>query len=267
MKITRCRTADDQIVYASIDADGTARVLEGDLANGFRATGRRVEVAQRLAPLEPRQVIGIGLNYKRHAAESGMTPPAYPVVFHKTLNSVQGPDAPIVLPPGGDGQKTDYECELAVVMGRDCKDVTPERALDYVFGYTCANDVSSRAWQLERGGGQWSYGKSFDTFCPLGPELVTRDEIPDPNALRISTKLNGELVQDWRTDDMIFDVRELIAFLSAGTTLLASTVILTGTPHGVGMAHDPPRWLRPGDEVTVAVEGIGELRNVVVEGE
>ncbi len=267
MKITRCRTADDQIVYASIDADGTASVLEGDLASGFRATERRVGVAQRLAPLEPRQVIGIGLNYKRHAAESGMTPPGYPVVFHKTLNSVQGPDGPIVLPRGGRCQKTDYECELAIVIGRDCKDATPNRALEYVFGYTCANDVSSREWQLERGGGQWSYGKSFDTFCPLGPVLVTRDEIPDPNALRISTKLNGKLVQDWRTDDMIFNVRELIAFLSANTTLLAGTVILTGTPHGVGMAHDPPRWLRPGDEVIVAVEGIGELRNVVVEGE
>ena len=266
MKITRCRTTDDQIVYTSVDDDGTARTLAGDLLAGFRVTERHVDVAQRLAPFEPRQVIGIGLNYKRHAAESGMTPPAYPVVFHKTLNAVQGPDAPIVLPPGGSCQKTDYECELAVVIGRDCKDVPPERALDYVFGYTGANDVSSRAWQLERGGGQWSYGKSFDTFCPLGPVLVTRDEIPDPNALRISTRLNGELVQDWRTDDMIFSVPELIAFLSAGTTLLSGTVILTGTPHGVGMAHDPPRWLRAGDEVIVEVEGIGALRNVVVEG-
>ncbi|MDA0700260.1 MAG: fumarylacetoacetate hydrolase family protein [bacterium] len=265
MKIIRCRAADRTITYAALGADGSARAIEGDLFGEYRLTGRLVDVVERLAPVAPTQVIGIGLNYKRHAAESGMATPVYPVVFHKTLNTVQAPGAPIVLPKGAHCEKTDYECELAVVIGRGCKDVPRERALDVVFGYTCANDVSARDWQLEKGGGQWSRGKSFDTFCPLGPVLVTSDEIPDPNALRIRTELNGSVVQDWNTDDMIFDVPALIAFLSAGTTLLAGTVILTGTPHGVGMASVPPRWLRAGDIVTVSIPEIGDLRNPVVQ--
>jgi 2-keto-4-pentenoate hydratase/2-oxohepta-3-ene-1,7-dioic acid hydratase in catechol pathway len=265
MKIIRCRAADRTITYAALGDDGTARAIEGDPFGEHRVTDDVVEVGELLAPIEPTQVIGIGLNYKRHAAESGMPIPVYPVVFHKTLNTVQAPGAPIVLPKGAHCEKTDYECELAVVIGSDCKDVPRERALDVVYGYTCANDVSARDWQLERGGGQWSHGKSFDTFCPLGPVLVTRDEIPDPNALPIRTELNGEIVQDWNTNDMIFDVPALIEFLSAGTTLLAGTVILTGTPHGVGMAAVPQRWLRAGDVVTVSVEGIGELRNPVVQ--
>jgi 2-keto-4-pentenoate hydratase/2-oxohepta-3-ene-1,7-dioic acid hydratase in catechol pathway len=137
------------------------------------------------------------------------------------------------------------------------------KALDYVLGYTCSNDVSARDWQIKRGGGQWSRGKSFDTFSPLGPCLVTCDEISNPNSLRISTVLNGQLMQDWNTHDMIFDVPALIEFLSGSTTLLPGTVILTGTPHGVGMAQKPPRWLRPGDSVTVEIEKIGQLTNPV----
>jgi 2-keto-4-pentenoate hydratase/2-oxohepta-3-ene-1,7-dioic acid hydratase in catechol pathway len=265
MKIIRCRTPDDTVTYASLAADGSARAIEGDIFGTYRITGREVVVAERLAPVAPTQIIGIGLNYRRHAAESGMATPSYPVVFHKTLNTLQAPDAPIVLPKGARCEKTDYECELAVVIGRDCKDVPRERALDVVFGYTAANDVSARDWQLEKGGGQWSRGKSFDTFCPLGPVLVTSDEIPDPGALQLRTELNGDIVQDWHTDDLIFDVPALIEFLSAGTTLLAGTVILTGTPHGVGMAAVPPRWLRDGDVVTVSIPGIGDLRNRVVQ--
>lgn len=263
MRIQRGRCEDGSVVYTALQHDGTALAIEGDPFGEHRVSDRQVSIVERLAPIAPRQVIGIGLNYRRHATETGMPLPAYPVVFHKTLNSVQSPDGPIVLPAGVQCEKADYECELAVVIGRDAKDVPPERALDHVFGYTCANDVSARDWQLERGGGQWSYGKSFDTFCPLGPVIVTRDEIADPNDLEIRTRLNGVTVQDWRTDDMIFDVRALIAFLSAGTTLLAGTVILTGTPHGVGMAQQPPRWLVPGDEVVVEIEGIGSLRNHV----
>jgi 2-keto-4-pentenoate hydratase/2-oxohepta-3-ene-1,7-dioic acid hydratase in catechol pathway len=265
MRIIRCRTTDGTTTYAALGPDGAARAIEGDPFGDHWVGDRVLDVAERLAPIVPTQLIGIGLNYKRHAAESGMATPAYPVVFHKTLNSVVGPDAPIVLPKAAPCEKPDYECELAVVIGRDAKDVPRERALEYVLGYTCANDVSARDWQLEKGGGQWSRGKSFDTFCPIGPVLVTRDEIPDPNALRISTDLNGERVQDWRTDDMIFDVPALIAFLSAGTTLLAGTVILTGTPHGVGMAASPPRWLRDGDVVSVSVSEIGTLTNPVVQ--
>jgi 2-keto-4-pentenoate hydratase/2-oxohepta-3-ene-1,7-dioic acid hydratase in catechol pathway len=265
MKILRCKTSDGDVTYAARDADGQMRAVHGDPFTEPRLSEREVSVDEVLAPLVPRQILGIGLNYRHHADESGMAHPAHPVVFHKTLNTVQGPDAPIVLPRGpATCEKPDYECELAVVIGRDCKDVPRARALEVVAGYTCANDVSARDWQLERGGGQWSHGKSFDTFCPLGPVLVTADEIPNPNALGIRTLLNGTPVQDWRTDDMIFDVPRLIEFLSAGSTLLAGTVILTGTPHGVGMAADPPRWLRQGDEVVVAIEGIGELRNPVV---
>jgi 2-keto-4-pentenoate hydratase/2-oxohepta-3-ene-1,7-dioic acid hydratase in catechol pathway len=158
----------------------------------------------------------------------------------------------------------DYECELAVVIGRACKNVSKANALDYVLGYTCCNDVSARDWQLKRGGGQWCRGKTFDTFSPMGPCLVTCDEIPDPQTLSIRTVLNGEVMQDWRTDDMIFDVATLIEFLSGSTTLLPGTVILTGTPQGVGMARKPPRWLNAGDVVSVEIEKIGTLTNPVM---
>jgi len=209
------------------------------------------------------------LNYRRHAAESGAKPPEIPVVFAKGVNSLQNPNDPIEIPRHLASEEVDYECELAVVIGRGpggrlCKNVSPEDALNYVLGYTCANDVSARDWQIKKGGGQWTRGKLFDTFCPLGPALVTTDEITNPNALRISTTLNGDVVQEWTTSDMIFDVPRLISFLSGSTTLLPGTVILTGTPHGVGMAATPPRWLKPGDRVTIEIEKIGQLNNPVV---
>jgi 2-keto-4-pentenoate hydratase/2-oxohepta-3-ene-1,7-dioic acid hydratase in catechol pathway len=163
--------------------------------------------------------------------------------------------------------KVDYECELAVVIGRACKNIRREEAMDYVLGYTCANDVSARDWQKEGGGSQWSRGKSFDTFAPLGPVLVTPDEIPDPHALRIRTRVNGEVLQDCSTADMVFDIPTLIEFLSGSSTLLPGTVILTGTPHGVGMARTPPRFLQPGDSVSVEIEKIGALTNPVIEEE
>ena len=182
----------------------------------------------------------------------------------KMPSSVQRPGGPIVLPRALRSDEVDYECELAVVIGRRCRNVARERALDYVLGYTCGNDVSARDWQMQWGGGQWCRGKTFATFCPLGPALVTADEIPDPNALRIRTVVNGETLQDWNTSDMIFDVRELIAFLSGSSTLEPGTVIMTGTPHGVGAARTPPRFLQPGDTVTVEIEKIGALTNPVV---
>ncbi len=148
-----------------------------------------------------------------------------------------------------------------MVIGKSCKNVSTDHALDYVLGYTCANDVSARDWQKDHGGGQWCRGKTFDTFAPLGPCLVTSEEIPDPSRLRLRTMVNGELMQDSPTSDMIFDVPALIAFLSGSTTLRPGTVILTGTPAGVGMARKPPRWLRSGDVVTVEIDGIGKLTN------
>ena len=150
-------------------------------------------------------------------------------------------------------------------MARDAKNVSRENAMDYVLGFTAANDVSARDWQREWGGSQWCRAKSFDTFCPVGPVLVTKDELPNFNNLRIATRLNGETMQDWNTNDLIFDIPALIEFLSGSTTLQAGTLVLTGTPHGVGMARKPPVWLKPGDVVEVEIEGIGVLKNPVIE--
>ncbi|HTO02649.1 MAG TPA: fumarylacetoacetate hydrolase family protein [Opitutus sp.] len=263
MKIYRYR--DDQAVahHCIRREDGSFEGLEDDIYSGLTHTGRRVPVTRIQAPVAPVAILGIGLNYRRHADESGARIPEYPVLFSKPVTALQHPGEPILIPTALPSQEVDYECELAVVIGRRCKNVKRGEALDYVLGYTCANDVSARDWQLKKGGGQWTRGKSFDTFCPLGPCLVTTDEIPDPNNLLIRTRLNGRIVQDWSTRDMIFDVPTLIEFLSASTTLLPGTVILTGTPHGVGMAAKPPTWLQPGDSVTVEIEGIGELTNPV----
>ncbi|HET9027879.1 MAG TPA: fumarylacetoacetate hydrolase family protein [Trueperaceae bacterium] len=264
MQIIRGLTSDGSIVHAALQADGSTLAIDGALTSAFEVTGQRVEIVRRLAPLVPTAILAIGLNYRQHAIESGMELPKYPILFHKTVSCVQGPDAPILLPAGQPCTKVDYEVELAVVIGRTCKDVSRADALDYVLGYTVANDVSARDWQLEKGGGQWSYGKSFDTFCPLGPVLVTADEIPDPSQLHVRTTINGEVMQDSPTSDLIFDVPDLIAFLSAGTTLQAGTVILTGTPQGVGMGRKPQRWLVDGDVVTVSISRIGDLTNTVV---
>ena len=195
-----------------------------------------------------------------------MAIPQHPVLFIKNPAAVQNPGDPILLPSVLKSDSVDYECELAVVIGKAARNVSKADALNYVLGYTCTNDVSARDWQKrpELGGGQWCRGKSFDTFAPLGPCLTLAAAIPDPNALRLRGWHNELLVQDANTDDMIFDVPALIAFLSGSTTLLPGTVILTGTPSGVGMAADPPRWLQPGDRVVVEIEGIGRLCNPVI---
>jgi 2-keto-4-pentenoate hydratase/2-oxohepta-3-ene-1,7-dioic acid hydratase in catechol pathway len=250
--------------WAALQSDGTARAIAGDLLGDFRVTDRNVSPGKRLAPLQPANLLCIGLNYRKHAAESNSPPPPHPVLFLKNTASVQHPGDPIEIPQKLPSTRVDYECELAVVIGRRCKNVSRTQALDYVLGYTCANDVSARDWQRDGGGGQWCQGKSFDTFCPLGPVLVTKDEIPNPNDLRIKTVLNGEVMQDWTTSDMIFDIPALIEFLSGSKTLLPGTVILTGTPHGVGFARKPPVWLKPGDTVSVEIEKIGTLTNPVI---
>jgi 2-keto-4-pentenoate hydratase/2-oxohepta-3-ene-1,7-dioic acid hydratase in catechol pathway len=265
MRIIRYLDRQGQIKLAAQQPDGTAREIEGELFGEYRATARGADVAKLLAPLAPAAILCIGLNYRRHAAEGKSPTPTWPVLFMKTPTSVQNPGDPILLPRQLKSTQVDYECELAVVIGRVCKNVLREEALDYVLGYTCANDVSARDWQKEKGGSQWCRGKTFDTFCPLGPSLVTRDEIPNPNALAIKTILNGEVMQDWNTNDMIFDVPALIEFLSGSTTLPAGTVILTGTPHGVGMARTPPVWLKEGDEITIEIEKIGSLTNPVLD--
>jgi 2-keto-4-pentenoate hydratase/2-oxohepta-3-ene-1,7-dioic acid hydratase in catechol pathway len=263
MKIIRYEDPDGNIFYGTEQPSGDPFRIEGDIFSEHLVTNERAQIAKLLAPVVPVAILCIGLNYKRHAAESNLPTPQFPVLFVKGVNALQNPGDPILIPTRLPSDEVDYECELAVVIGKPCKNVSRANALDYVLGYTCANDVSARDWQIKRGGGQWCRGKFFDTFAPLGPCLVTRDEIPNPNALRIRTILNDETVQDWNTDDMIFDVPALIEFLSGSTTLLPGTVILTGTPHGVGMASKPPRWLKPGDTVTVEIEKIGALTNPV----
>lgn len=264
MRIIRYQDKDGAIGYAVQRENGETTKLRGDIYSGAKLTGEKVDVARLLAPVVPTGIICIGLNYRRHAEETGAKFPEYPVVFFKGVNTLQHPGAPIEIPSHLRSDEVDYECELAVVIGHACKNVSRANALDFVLGYTCCNDVSARDWQLKRGGGQWCRGKTFDTFSPLGPVLVTRDEIPNPNALKIRTVLNGQVMQDWNTNDMIFDVPLLIEFLSGSTTLLPGTVILTGTPHGVGMAQKPPRWLRAGDEVSIEIEKIGTLTNPVI---
>ena len=262
MRIARFLDDEQQIAYG-IPLEGRwAERLEGDLYGGFVPTGDEVKVRKRLAPLDPVNIYGIGLNYRAHAAETGAQIPDWPVIFMKPTTSLAHPGDPIRLPASCEhGPEVDYEAELAVVIGQAVKDVSPDRALDFVLGYTCANDVSARRWQKHGGGGQWVRGKSFDTFCPLGPVLVTADEIPDPQNLAIRCELNGTLMQDGHTGDMIFPVAELISRLSRDTTLLPGTLILTGTPAGVGFTRTPPVFLVPGDRVRVSIEGIGVLEN------
>lgn len=243
--------------------DASARKIEGDLFGRYEVTGTVLAVEKLLAPLVPADILCIGLNYREHAAESGSPIPPNPVLFIKAGNTLNHPGEEIPIPRRS--TMIDYEAELAIVIGKAAKNVPRERATDYVFGYTCANDVSSRDWQRDKnlGGGQWARGKSFDGFCPLGPAIVTKDDIPNPNALAIRTILNGQTMQDLTTADMIFDVPALIESLSSTMTLRPGAVILTGTPQGVGFARTPPVWLMEGDKVIVEIERIGRLENGV----
>jgi 2-keto-4-pentenoate hydratase/2-oxohepta-3-ene-1,7-dioic acid hydratase in catechol pathway len=265
MKIIRYSDSQGRIHLGAQHANGTTTRLEGDLFGTRRDTGEKAEIGKLLAPLVPADIVCIGLNYRRHAEEGNQPIPEYPVVFMKTSSTCTNPGDPIVLPRKLRSDAVDYECELAVVIGKPCHNVSKADALQYVLGYMCANDVSARDWQIKKGGSQWCRGKTFATFAPLGPCLVTADEIPNPNALQIKTVLNGQTMQDWNTNDMIFDVPTLIEFLSGSTLLSPGTVILTGTPHGVGAARKPPVFLQGGDTVTIEIEKIGALTNPVVE--
>jgi 2-keto-4-pentenoate hydratase/2-oxohepta-3-ene-1,7-dioic acid hydratase in catechol pathway len=215
----------------------------------------------------PPAIIAIGKNYLDHAAEMGGKAPEALVVFHKNPASVCADGDAIVIPPAcrEQGPEVDYEGELAVIIGRRCRDVAERDALSVVGGYAAANDVSARKWQLGRGGGQFCRGKSFDTFCPIGP-VTPAAAVPDPQALRIETRLNGTVMQDAPTSLMIHPVALIIAELSRGTTLLEGTVILTGTPAGVGTARKPPVYLAEGDLVEVHIAGVGSVRNPVRHG-
>jgi 2,4-diketo-3-deoxy-L-fuconate hydrolase len=215
---------------------------------------------ERALPIRrPEKIIGVGLNYRDHAEEQGAELPAAPLLFAKWPNALIGPGEPIVIPRLS--QKVDYEAELGVVIGARVRGVSAENALEAVEGYVCVNDVSAR--DLQFSDGQWTRGKSLDTFCPVGPELIPTASVPDPQALGIRCLLNGEVVQDSTTANMIFGVAEIVAYASATMTLEPGDLIATGTPAGVGIFRKPPVLLKAGDEVTVEIEGVGSLTNPV----
>jgi 2-keto-4-pentenoate hydratase/2-oxohepta-3-ene-1,7-dioic acid hydratase in catechol pathway len=218
--------------------------------------------ARVLAPVpDPHKIVCIGLNYRDHAAESGAPVPPEPILFSKYATALIGHGETIILPAVS--QEVDYEAELVVVIGRKGRHIPRARAFEYVGGYAVGHDVSARDWQLNKPGKQWMAGKTFDTFAPVGPVLVTPDEIPDPHKLGIRLRLNGQTMQESSTSQLIFGVDELIAYLSQVFTLEPGDLIFTGTPPGVGMARKPPVWLKPGDTVEVEIDQLGVLRNLV----
>lgn len=262
-----------------LDADGVVRDLSGATGD-FAGAGVSLEALDRIRALDVTALpvvetpgrIGsclawvpnffcVGLNYSKHAAETGATPPAEPILFSKATSSLSGPDDPVIIPRNS--AKTDWEVELGVVIGRDTLYVSEAEALDHVAGYCVINDVSERAFQAEMGG-QWIKGKSAPSFGPTGPWLVTTDEVPDPQVLDLSLKLNGETVQDSNTNDMIFSVAEIVSYMSRFMQLQAGDIIATGTPSGVGLGMTPQRFLKPGEVMEVTVQGLGSQRQEAV---
>jgi len=259
VRLIRCEDDQTRVQYAALSSVGPVRIA-GDPFDEFEVTAEPVQIRKLLTPVVPTEILAIGRNYP----SGDTTAPDYPIAFMKSAGSVQDPGQPIVLPRVLASDKVVHEGELAVIVGRRCRDATSDTALDYVLGYACANDVTALDWQ-ERCA-QWWRGKSFDTFTPMGPCVVLQDEIPDPSRLIIRSIHNGRVTHEGRTADMIFDVRALIAFLSADTTLSPGTVILTGSP---ARTRDPDggERLEPGDEVIVEIEGIGRLVSPVAASE
>ena len=245
------------------ELEGQALIIQGDLFGDFEVTSKLARIGSILPPVYPCNMLALGLNYRQHADETSVSYPDIPILFLKATTSVIGHMSPIFLPQAG-SENVDYEAELAVIIGKTIKNVSRSEAMDSILGYTCANDVSARDWQFEKQKGQWARGKSFDTFCPLGPWIVTKEEIANPDNLGIRAILNGRPVQDSNTADMIFNVREIVSNLSQSMTLLPGTVILTGTPEGVGFTRKPPLYLRADDTISVEIEKIGVLTNKVV---
>ncbi|WP_420995235.1 fumarylacetoacetate hydrolase family protein [Cupriavidus sp. 30B13] len=261
-----------------IDAEGRVRDLSGAV-DGLGPQQLSAEALAKLAALDPAtlpvvqgerfgvpwtgigKIVAIGLNYADHAAEAGMPLPAEPIVFLKANSSLNGPDDAVMLPRGS--VKTDWEVELGVVIGKTARDVSREEALSHVAGYCVVNDVSEREFQIERGG-TWDKGKGCDTFCPVGPWLVTRDEVADPQALGLWLEVNGERVQKGSTATMVFDVATLVSYVSRFMTLHPGDLICTGTPPGVGMGFKPPRYLKAGDRMRLGIDGLGEQAQSVV---
>ena len=236
------------------ESDGIEKLQEWFLKN--KNSCPKVESSVRWgSPLSrPSKIVCVGLNYAKHANESGMEAPKEPVLFFKSSSAIVGPYDPIIIPKGS--EKTDWEVELAVVIGKEASHISESEALDHVAGYVLHNDVSERTFQLERSG-QWVKGKSCDTFAPIGPFIATKDEIKNPNNLDLWLKLNGELMQKSNTSDFIFNIQEVVSYISQFMTLLPGDIISTGTPSGVGLGLNPPRYLKEGDEVELGVEGLG----------
>ena len=243
------------------ETDGINRLATFIEGNKASLTG--VSDNERLgSPIaRPSKIVCIGLNYAKHAQETNAPIPQEPIIFFKSTTSLVGPFDHIMLPKNS--TKTDWEVELALVIGKKASHVSKEEALDYVAGYVLHNDVSERAFQLERGG-QWAKGKGCDTFAPLGPWLSTADEIANPNNLRLWLKLNGKMMQDGNTDDFIFNIAHVVSYLSEFMTLLPGDVISTGTPHGVGLGFNPPIYLKEGDVIELGIDGLGEAKQTVV---
>ena len=267
MRIASVQTHDGRKLVVEVDGDLRRLEFDRDLLTLIRSgvdpheltVGGAVE-GELAAPLQPGKIVGIGLNYLDHIRESKLPQPAQPLVFAKFPSSVTGPNDPILVDVELTAQ-VDWEVELGAIVGRRMRRVDVVAALDYVFGYTVCNDVSARDVQFSES--QWTRGKSFDTFCPLGPVVVTADEIPDPQALALGTRVNGEVMQDSSTSEMLFGVAELLAFCSRNFTLEPGDLLLTGTPWGCGYFMDPKRALEIGDVVECEVERIGVLRNIV----
>ena len=245
---------------AFFEGEGPSRLAEWSASQGNALPA--LAGGERLGPpiANPSKIICVGLNYAKHALESKMERPKEPVLFFKSTTAITGPFDPIVIPPGS--TKTDWEVELAVVIGKKASYVSEAQAMDHVAGYVLHNDVSEREYQLERGG-QWVKGKSCDTFAPIGPYLVTADEIADPHTLDLWLKVNGELMQSSNTSDLLFNIPTLVSYISHFMTLLPGDIISTGTPAGVGLGFDPPRYLKKGDVVELGIEGLGSAKQPV----
>ena len=284
MKLTRIRNQDETIIpalfvtetelldcrgfgqdwneefFANSGLERLAAWFQSNQNEAPRINATDVSLAAAIA--RPSKLVCIGLNYASHAAESGMEPPSEPVVFMKATSAWTGPNDSIMIPRNS--SKTDWEVELAVVIGKKAKYVSEADALDFVAGYAVHNDYSERQWQLEMSG-QWVKGKSADTFAPFGPFMATKDEIPDPNNVGLWLKRNGEKIQDSNTSDFIFNIQQVISYLSQFMTLLPGDVISTGTPAGVGLGFDPPTYLKPGDVVELGIEGLGTQKQTAIQ--
>jgi 2-keto-4-pentenoate hydratase/2-oxohepta-3-ene-1,7-dioic acid hydratase in catechol pathway len=265
MQIIRFLTRENEIVWGTGYDGHTATRLKGDIFSEMSETGRQISVQTLLPPILPTAIFCIGLNYRLHAEETGLALPKHPIVFMKNPGSIAAHGDAIEIPCScAKIPEVDYEAELGVVIKSRVKNVSEDQALDHVLGYTCANDVSARRWQKNGGGGQWVKGKSFDTFCPFGPALVTPEEVGDPQDLSVECIVNGKRLQNGHTSDMIFSVARIISYLSQSATLLPGTLILTGTPSGVGFTRKPPVYLAPGDVMETRIEKLGVLENRVV---